>query len=74
MFTKLRKVFFATTYNFSLFLLLMVGIQNSNNQIKVNLIKSYSVPLPIGFIIGVSFISGSITGNLFQVNFYEKKF
>ncbi len=74
MFSTLRKLFFATTYNFSLFLLLMIGIQNSSNKIKVNLISAYSVPLPISFIIGVSFISGSIIGNIFKINSLGKKF
>ncbi len=74
MFSTLRKLFFATTYNLSLFLLLMIGIQNSTNKIKVNLISAYSVPLPISFIIGVSFISGSIIGNIFKINSLGKKF
>tara|TARA_Y100001978_G_C23443863_1_gene314330 strand:+ start:75 stop:287 length:213 start_codon:yes stop_codon:yes gene_type:complete len=64
----LRKIFLSITFNFSLFLLLMIGIQNSSNQSKVNLIFNESVKLPIGFILGVSFISGSLTANILQSN------
>ena len=42
----------------------MIGIQNSSNKRKVNFIISETVNLPISFIIGISFISGSITGKL----------
>ena len=60
----LKKIFFALTFNASLFLLLIVGIQNSSDSRKVNLIYSQTVKLPIAFIIGVSFISGSLTGSI----------
>ena len=63
MFLPLRKVLYGVIFNFSLFLLLMIGIQNSSNRRKVNFIIKETVSLPISFIIGVSFISGSITGN-----------
>ena len=39
----------------------MVSIQNSTKKEKVNLIFSETVTLPISFIIGISFIGGSIT-------------
>ena len=69
----LKKLFFIVTFNFSLFLLLMIGIQNSSNKKKVNLVISESVSLPISFIIGVSFISGSLTGSFLSLNLAEKK-
>ena len=62
MFSPLKKVFFAITFNLSLFLILFVGIQNSVKMRKVNLIISETINLPVGFIIGISFITGSITG------------
>ena len=65
-----RKLIFAITFNLSLFLLLMVGIQNSSNSKKVNLIINETIMLPISFIIGSSFISGSITG--FILKFFPK--
>ncbi len=62
----LRKIIFTFTFNLSLFCLLMIGIQNSSAREKVNLIVSESVKLPISFIIGLSFISGSLSGSLFN--------
>tara|TARA_Y100000746_G_C15161925_1_gene309527 strand:+ start:131 stop:355 length:225 start_codon:yes stop_codon:yes gene_type:complete len=63
MFLPLKKVLYGMIFNSSLFLLLMIGIQNSSNRRKVNFIIKETVSLPISFIVGVSFISGSITGN-----------
>ena len=70
---KLKKLFFIFTFNSSLFLLLMIGIQNSSIRKKVNLIVTETISLPISFIVGVSFISGSLTGNLLKINIYNKK-
>ena len=69
----LRKILNALIFNTSLFLLLMIAIQNSINKRKVNFIISETVNLPISFIIGVSFISGSITGSLLTINPNIKK-
>ena len=68
-----KKLFFTITFNLSLFFLLMIGIQNSSNSKKVNLIISKTVMLPISFIIGTSFISGSLTGSLLKIFPNEKK-
>jgi len=68
-----KKIFFTFTFNLSLFLLLMIGIQNSSNSKKVNLIISETVNLPVSFIIGISFISGSISGSLLENNFRNTK-
>ena len=67
-----KKLFFTITFNFSLFLLLMVGIQNSSNKTKINLIINETVSLPISFIVGISFISGSLTGGILSSNFQKK--
>ena len=69
----LRKVTYTLVLNFSLFLFLMIVIQNSSNKNKVNLIISETVLLPISFIIGVSFISGSFTLSLLTLNQGTKK-
>ena len=71
--SPLRKIFNALVFNSSLFLLLMIGIQNSINKRKVNFIINETINLPISFIIGVSFISGSLTGNLLTINNDIKK-
>ena len=68
-----KKILFTLTFNFSLLLFLMVSIQNSTKKEKVNLIFSETVTLPISFIIGISFIGGSIAGSLLTINFPDKK-
>ena len=72
MLLPLRKFIFIITFNFSLFLLLIIGIQNSATKKSVNLIIGETVKLPISFIIGISFISGSITGSLLNINSRDK--
>jgi hypothetical protein len=37
------------------------------------LFKNASIPLPISFIVGVSFITGSITGSFVPIFFYKYK-
>ena len=69
----LKKIIFATTFNACLFLLLMVGIQNSKREIKVNFLINETVKLPISFIIGSSFIGGSIIGSFFNLNLTKKR-
>ena len=66
---RLKQLIFIFSYKFSLFLLLMIGIQNSSIKKKVYLIITETITLPISFIIGVSFISGSLTGNLLKIDF-----
>jgi len=68
----LKKIIFATTFNVCLFLLLMIGIQNSANKNKVNFLINETVNLPISFIIGSSFIGGSIIGSFFNINLTKK--
>ena len=63
-----KKVLFTITLNSALFLLLIIGIQNSSNRSKVKLIIGETVSLPISFIIGISFISGSVSGSLLTIN------
>ena len=60
----LKKILFIITLNSTLLLMLIVGIQNSSNRRKVNLLIGETVNLPISFIIGMSFIAGSLSGSL----------
>ena len=69
----IKKALFSITLNSALFLLLIVGIQNSSDKTKVKLIIGETVSLPISFIIGISFISGSLMGSLITYNFRIKK-
>ena len=59
-----RKFLFSLILNSSLFLFLIIGIQNSTTKNKVNLFIDETVNLPISFIVGTSFLSGSILGSL----------
>tara|TARA_X000000950_G_scaffold223942_1_gene269927 strand:+ start:758 stop:982 length:225 start_codon:yes stop_codon:yes gene_type:complete len=68
----LKKIIFALTFNTCLFFLLMIGIQNSSNKSKVKLLKNETVQLPISFIIGSSFIGGSIIGSFLTINLVKK--
>ena len=61
-----KKVIFALILNTSFFLILMIGIQNSSNKSKVNFLTNKTISLPISFIIGSSFISGSVIGSLLK--------
>ena len=63
-----KKLFFAPIFNTCLFLTLFVSIQNSSNKSKVNLLIDETIELPISFIVGSSFILGSLLGNLIDIN------
>jgi len=68
----IKNIFFKIIFNFSLFLILMIGIQNSSQKRKINLLITETIKLPISFIVGISFISGSITGSFININSQEK--
>ena len=67
MFYLIKKSIFVLLFNSSLLLMLIIGIQNSSNKSKVNFIVNETIQLPISFVIGISFISGSILGNLINI-------
>ena len=71
MFFLLKKLFLTITLNISFFLILMIAIQNSSQKRNVNLLITETVKLPISFIVGVSFISGSISASLLALNSEE---
>lgn len=71
-FYPLKKLILALIFNFSVFIILMIGIQNSSSKTKLNLIINETVSLPVSFIIGISFLTGSISGNLINLNFLNK--
>ena len=70
---QIKKIFFMVLFNSCLFSLLIIGLQNNSNKTSVNLLIEETVKLPLGFIIGSSFITGSIVGNLFDFNLDNKK-
>ena len=63
---QIKKIFFMVIFNSCLFSILVIGLQNNANKNKVNLLIEETVKLPLGFIVGSSFIAGSIIGNLFN--------
>ena len=70
---RLKNLIFNATFNSCLFLLLIIGIQNSTKKSSINLLIDETVNLPISFIVGSSFISGSIIGSVLTLNFDRKK-
>ena len=60
---KLKKITFNFLFNLSLFILLMISIQNSFQKRQVKLLFLETINLPISFIIGTSFISGTLLGS-----------
>ncbi len=72
MFHIFKNLISIITFNSSLFLMLMIGIQNSSNKDKVDFIIKETVKLPISFIIGTSFISGSLFGGFISLNTQSK--
>ena len=67
MFIPLRRILISLLFNSSIFLMLFIGIQNSTNKTKVNFLINETIELPISFIIGISFITGSIAGTFLKI-------
>ena len=65
MYGSIKKFSLLILLNSLVFLMMMIGIQNSNNKTKINFIFFETINLPISFIIGTSFIIGSLTGSMF---------
>ena len=68
----IKKLFFALIFNSCLFIALFIGIQNSSNKSKVDLLIDETIELPISFIVGSSFILGSIFGNFLVLGMYNE--
>ena len=59
----IKKIFLAAIFNSCLFIFLFIGIQNSTRKSKVDLLLNETVELPTSFLVGSSFIIGSILGS-----------
>ncbi len=59
----IKKFTQVVIFNSCLFLVLFIGIQNSSNKNKVDFLVEETIELPISFIVGSSFILGSIFGS-----------
>jgi len=64
----IKKFFYSTIFNSCLFVLLFIGIQNSSNKSKVDFLINETIELPISFLVGSSFILGSILGSFIDIN------
>ena len=64
----IKKLLFTAVFNSCLFALLFIGIQNSSNKSKVDLLINETIELPISFLVGSSFILGSILGSFINFN------
>ncbi len=64
----IKKLLHSAIFNSCLFVLLFIGIQNSSNKSKVDFLINETIELPISFLIGTSFILGSIMGSFLDFN------
>lgn len=67
-----KNLLFAFIFNSSLLLILIIGIQNSSIKKKVNLLFNESVELPLSFVIGTSFITGSLLGSIINLDHHRR--
>ena len=64
----IKKLLHSAIFNSCLFVILFIGIQNSSNKSKVDFFINESIELPISFLVGSSFILGSILGSFIEFN------
>ena len=69
----IRKLFYSAIFNSCLFAILFIGIQNSSNKSKVDFLINKTIELPISFVVGTSFILGSILGSFIELNKNNEK-
>ena len=55
---------YATIFNLLFFIFLLLGIQNSNKSQRIIFLNFESAKMPKSFIIGSSFITGSLIASL----------
>jgi uncharacterized integral membrane protein len=67
-----KKLFISAIFNSCLFLVLFIGIQNSSNKSKVDFLIDETIELPISFIVGSSFIAGSILGSFIVLDMIKE--
>ena len=72
MIDSFKKISLIVLFNSLIFIMMLISIQNSNYKSKLNLIFFETINLPLSFIIGSSFILGSLTGTIAISNRTEK--
>jgi len=73
MFLFIKELVRTFSFNFILFIVLIIGLQNSTAKNKVNFLINETINLPIGFIVGTSFITGSLLGGILSLKLNPKK-
>ena len=68
----IKKFLYSAIFNSCLFVILLIGIQNSSNKSKVDFLINETIELPISFLVGSSFILGSIFGSFIDLNMNNK--
>ena len=68
----IKKLLYSAIFNSCLFALLFIGIQNSSKKSKVDLLINETIELPISFVVGSSFILGSLLGCFVDFNVNNK--
>ncbi len=69
----IKKLLYSAIFNSCLFMFLFIGIQNSSNKSKVDFLINETIELPISFLVGTSFILGSILGSFVDFNMINNK-
>lgn len=64
----MKKILNTLILNITFFMILIIGIQNSNEKSNVNFLNKTTINLPISFIAGSSFIFGSVLASLWSFN------
>ena len=67
-----KKLLHSAIFNSCLFVLLFIGIQNSSNKTKVDFLINETIELPISFLVGSSFIVGSIFGSFIDLKMHNE--
>ena len=67
-----KKLLHSAIFNSCLFVLLFIGIQNSSNKTKVDFLINETIELPISFLVGSSFIVGSIFGSFIDLKIHNE--
>ena len=64
MFLRLQLIFFNLASSILLILFLCLGSQNLDKRYKLNILTTETVKLPVGFLVGVSFTLGGLSGGI----------
>ena len=60
---KLRILFLNLIVNLTILTLVFLGVQNAHKKNAIKFLSYKSIDMPLGFILGISFIIGTSTGS-----------